>query len=66
MTREEIYAEIKEKLGRVAEFYDQMDDAKLEYMWSKIKRTFLSETSLGFKVNALVCLAAAYAVGCKY
>jgi len=66
MTREEIYAEIKERLGAVGEFYDQMDDDKLEYMWSKIKQTFLAETSLGFKVNALVCLAAAYAVECKY
>ncbi len=66
MTREEIYNEIRETLGSVTGPFEKMDDAKLAHMWDTLKKTFLAETSLGMKVNALVSLAAAYGLECKY
>jgi hypothetical protein len=66
MTREEIYNDIKETLGSVPGFIAKLDDAQLEPMWEKTKKTFLSDMSLGLKVNALVALGASYALECGY
>ena len=66
MTREEIYKEIEETLGGVGDFIDKMDDAMLEVVWDATKKTFLSEMSVGLKINALIALGAAYGLGCQY
>ncbi len=54
MTREEIYDDIKETLGSVPGFIAKLDDAQLEPMWEKTKNTFLSDMSLGLKVNCSI------------
>ena len=66
MSREDIYKDIKETLGGVGGFFDKMDDATLETVWETTKKTFLSDMSLGLKVNAMVALGAAYGMGCEY
>ena len=66
MTREEIYSDIKETLGSVPGFIAKLDDTQLEPMWEKSKKTFLSDMSLGLKVNALATLGASYALECEY
>ena len=66
MSREDIYKEINETLGGVGGFFDKMDDATLEMVWETTKKTFLSDMSLGLKVNAMVALGAAYGMGCEY
>lgn len=66
MSRDEIYKEITETLGGVGGFIEKMDDATLEQVWDTLKKTFLSDMSLGLKVNALAALGAAYGLGCDY
>jgi hypothetical protein len=66
MSREDIYKDIKETLGGVGGFFDKMDDATLEMVWETTKKTFLSDMSLGLKVNAMVALGAAYGMACEY
>ena len=66
MTREEIYSNIKETLGSVPGFIAKLDDAHLEPMWETMKKTFLSKTSLGLKVNAIAAVGVAYGLGCEY
>ena len=66
MSREDIYKDIKETLGGVGGFFEKMDDATLETVWETTKNTFLSDMSLGLKVNALVALGAAHGLGCEY
>jgi len=66
MSREDIYNEIKATIGSTGSFMDKMDDAMLETVWEATKQTFLSEMSVGLKVNALIALGAAYALGCEY
>jgi hypothetical protein len=66
MSREDIYNEIKATLGGVGGYVDKMDDAMLETVWEATKQTFLSDMSVGLKVNALIALGAAYGLGCEY
>jgi hypothetical protein len=66
MTREEIYKEIEETLGGVGGYIEKLNDSQLEFMWETTKQTFLSDMSLGLKVNALAALSAAYALECEY
>ncbi len=63
MTREEIYNNIKETLGSVPGFISKLDDSHLEPTWETMKKMFISETSLGLKVNALAALGVAYGLG---
>ena len=66
MTREEIYKDIEETLGSVLGFIAALDDDQLGPMWEKTKQTFLSDMSLGLKVNALAATSASYALDCEY
>jgi hypothetical protein len=66
VTREDIYKDIKKTLGSVPGSIEQLDDGQLEPMWETTKKTFLSDMSLGLKVNGLVTLGAAYALDCPY
>ena len=66
MTREEIYKDIEETLGGVGGYIEKLYDSQLELMWETTKQTFLSDMSLGLKVNALTALSAAYALDCEY
>jgi hypothetical protein len=66
MTREEIYKEIEETLGSVLGFIAALDDDNLGPMWEKTKQTFLSDMSVGLKVNHLAALGASYALNCDY
>lgn len=66
MSREDIYNEIKATLGGVGGFFEKMDDSMLENVWEATKKTFLSDMSVGLKVNALIALGAAYGLDCEY
>ena len=66
MTRDEIYKEIEGTLGSVPGPFEKMNDSQAEYMWNTLKETFLTDMSLGLKVNALVALGAAHALNCNY
>ena len=66
MAREDIYNEIKGALGGVPGFFEQMDDAQLDHLWSALRDGFLTETSFSLKDTALVALGASHAVGCEY
>ena len=66
MSREEVYEDIKETLGSVPGFIAKLPDDLLEPMWETTKQTFLSDMSLGLKVNGLVTLGVSYALDCPY
>lgn len=66
MAREDTYNEIRATLGGVGGFFDKMDDAMLDAVWDSTKKVFLSDMSVGLKVNALIALGVAYGLGCEY
>ncbi|HEY3415269.1 MAG TPA: carboxymuconolactone decarboxylase family protein [Armatimonadota bacterium] len=59
MTRDEIYADVKQAFGLVPEFITRIPDNLLEYDWGTIKTVLFSDTALPSKEKYLMCLAIA-------
>ncbi len=59
MTREAIYADVKQAFGLVPEFITRLPDSTLEADWGTIKALLFSETALPMKAKYLMCLAVA-------
>ena len=59
MTREEIYADVKQAFGLVPEFMTRIPDNLLEYDWGTIKTALFNQTALPIKEKFLMCLAVA-------
>jgi alkylhydroperoxidase/carboxymuconolactone decarboxylase family protein YurZ len=59
MSRDEIYADVKQAFGLVPEFITRIPDSTLEYDWGTIKALLFSNTALPIKDKHLMCLAIA-------
>ncbi len=66
MSREDIYKEMKEMLGKVPGFFASMPDDCIESEWQLFKRFELSETTIPPKYRELIGAAVASAQRCWY
>jgi AhpD family alkylhydroperoxidase len=66
MTREKVYAEIKETLGLVPSFFKVIPDSSLEQEWNLFKVTQLEEGPIPGKYRELIGVAVAAATKCRY
>lgn len=67
MNREEIYTEIKDALGLVPKFFEDMPEDSLEIEWDLFKRYVLQEESeISPKYRELIGIAVAAAKQCWY
>jgi AhpD family alkylhydroperoxidase len=66
VTREEVYADIREVFGSVPSFLEKVPDSSLELEWSLMKRVQLEEGPIPNKYRELAGLALAAARGCAY
>ncbi len=66
MSREQIYAEIKEMLGLVPGFLKAIPDSSLELEWRLFKRVQFEEGPIPNKYRELIGLGIAAATKCRY
>jgi len=66
MSREKIYAEMKEMLGLVPSFFKSIPDSTLELEWELFKRMDVEEGLIPAKYRELMNLAIASATKCRY
>ena len=67
MSREEVYAEMKEALGQVPGFFEDMPDDSLRMEWDLFKKYSLSEDGeIPPKYRELMSLSAAAVMHCWY
>jgi AhpD family alkylhydroperoxidase len=66
MSREKVYAEIKETLGQVPGFFEEMPDECIEGEWQLFKAFELEESSIPPKYRELIGVAIASAGHCWY
>jgi AhpD family alkylhydroperoxidase len=66
MSREQIYAEIKEMLGLVPGFLKAIPDSSLELEWRLFKRVQFEEGPIPNKYRELIGLAIAAVSKCRY
>lgn len=66
MSKEEIYAEIKQALGQVPGFFETIPEESLEAEWKMFKRFELQPSNLEPKVRELIGAAVAAAEHCWY
>lgn len=64
--RNEIYNEIKEKLGQVPTWMEQMPDGALEGFWALSRDFWLAQTKIPNKYKELIGVAISGATRCKY
>jgi AhpD family alkylhydroperoxidase len=66
MTREEVYAEIRDLFGAVPAFFERIPDATLDLEWELFRRVQIEEGPIPGKYRELIGLAIAAAQGCDY
>ena len=67
MSREDVYAEMKETIGRVPGFFENMPDDSIVMEWDLFKRYVLKEDSeIPPKYRELIGIAVAAATHCWY
>ena len=66
MNRDEILRDIKDSLGIVPKFFEDLPDANLEDEWRLVKRMRQGETVIPKKYRALIGLGVAAALQCRY
>jgi AhpD family alkylhydroperoxidase len=66
MSKEEIFAEITQALGKVPGFFESIPEESLEAEWALFKRFELSPSSLEPKVRELIGIAVAASEHCWY
>jgi alkylhydroperoxidase/carboxymuconolactone decarboxylase family protein YurZ len=65
MTRQEIINQIKENMGAVPDWLNELPDAVLEHAWGMLS-WFMSDTNLKARDKTLVAFGAATAAHCPY
>lgn len=65
-TKQEIYAEVKQKLGLVPEWLSSMPESALSGFWSMARDFWLQETKIPNKYKELIGVAISGATRCKY
>lgn len=66
MTRDEIFNEMKQKLGIVPTFFKSISEPVLELEWNLFKKTELEEGLIPGKYKELIGLGIAAATRCRY
>lgn len=61
-----IYAEVKEAMGLVPEWLEQMPDGALGGFWNMARDFWLAETAIPNKYKELIGVAVSGATRCKY
>ena len=64
--RAEVYKEIKEKLGVVPQWLQQMPEGGLQGFWIQAREFWLKETKIPNKYKELIGVAVSGATRCKY
>ena len=65
-SREDVYKEVKETLGLVPQWVEQMPDGALEGFWGMTTGFWLAETKIPNKYKELIGVAISGATRCKY
>jgi AhpD family alkylhydroperoxidase len=65
-TRAEVYKEIKQTLGLVPEWIEQMPDGAAQGFWAVARDFWLKETKIPNKYKELIGVAVSGATRCKY
>lgn len=66
INRKDVLEEVKEKLGIVPTWFQEMTDEALPGFWSLMKDFYLAETRIPNKYKELIGLAVSGATRCKY
>jgi AhpD family alkylhydroperoxidase len=66
MTREEVYADMRQMLGLVPSFFEKVPDSSLELEWNLFKRVQFDEGPVPNKYRELIGLALAAVSKCRY
>lgn len=66
MTREEVYGEMKEKLGVIPTFLKMIPDSTLELEWNLFKKISMEESAIPAKYRELIGLGLSAVTKCKY
>ena len=66
MTREQVYADIKDTLGVVPKFIETVPDASLGMEWELFKQVQLAEGPIPNKYRELIGLGIAAVTKCRY
>lgn len=64
--RTEVYREVKEKLGLVPKWIEQMPDGVLQGFWGMSRDFWLQETKIPNKYKELIGVAISGATRCRY
>ena len=66
MSRESVYAEMKEMLGVVPQFFDAVPDNTIDLEWELFKQVQAVETVLPNKIKELIGVGISAVTKCKY
>jgi len=66
MSRQDTLNEVKQHLGLVPEWFNQMPDGALEGFWTMARDFWLAETAVPNKYKELMGLAVSGATRCRY
>lgn len=66
MAREDVHREMKEMLGTVVSFIDEVPDEFIDSEWDLVKRFQLGETLIPNKYKELIGLAISATTRCRY
>ena len=66
MSVAEVHADIRETLGLVPEFFEEVPDYLIETEWASFKNLVLAETAIPNKYKELIGLGVSGATRCRY
>jgi AhpD family alkylhydroperoxidase len=66
MSVAEVHADIRETLGVVPEFFEDVPDSLIETEWASFKNLVLAETAIPNKYKELIGLGVSGATRCRY
>jgi AhpD family alkylhydroperoxidase len=66
MSRDKVYEEMKQMLGMVPTFFEQIPEDVLDHEWSLFKRMSMEEGPIPFKYRELIGLGIAGTTHCQY
>jgi AhpD family alkylhydroperoxidase len=65
-TRQEVYAEVKQTMGLIPQWLEQMPEGVMQGFWVQARDFWLKETKIPNKYKELIGIAVSGATRCKY
>jgi AhpD family alkylhydroperoxidase len=65
-TRQEVYAEVKQTMGLVPQWLEQMPEGVMQGFWVQARDFWLKETKIPNKYKELIGIAVSGATRCRY